>query len=170
VSDGGDFERWYRTEYPRLVTALGLVSGNREEAEEAAAEAFTRCLERWGTPDQPSHPSAWTYTVGLNLLKRRWRHRRREADHVASLPPPSSVEGDEPELELWRAVAALPPRERTAVVLRYLGGLGEKEVAAAMKVSPGTVATSLSRARTKLAAQLRAQGLDAPFREDRSRG
>ena len=137
-----------------------MVAGDRQEAEEAAAEAFARCLARWGTPDQPRNPSAWTYAVGVNLLRRRWKHRRREADHLAAQPPPPAVEGDPLALELWRAVAGLPLRERTAVVLRYVGGLTEREVAEAMDVKPGTVATALSRARGKLADQLRALGLD----------
>ena len=163
MDDHDDFESWYSREYPRLVTALGLVAGNREEAEEAAAEAFTRCLERWNQPNGPKNPSAWTYTVGVNLLRRRWSHRRRDADHARSLPPPAQVESDVPAVELWNAVASLPPRERVAVVLRYLGGLTEREVAVAMKVAPGTVAATLSRARATLATQLRGQGLDPAF-------
>ncbi len=155
-----DFEPWYSREYPRLVTALGLVAGNREEAEEAAAEAFARCHERWDGPNAPKNPSAWTYTVGVNLLRRRWSRRRREADYTRSLAPPIPVEADDPALELWAAVANLPPRERVAVVLRYLGGLTEREVAVAMKIAPGTVAATLSRARADLARQLRSHGLD----------
>lgn len=156
----GDFESWYRQEYPRLVTALQFVAKSREEAEEAAAEAFTRCLERWDRPDAPDNPTAWTYTVGLNLLKRRWARRRRESEYVQTIPPPVSVEGDVPSVELWAAVAGLPERERMAVVLRYLGGLTEREVADAMKIRPGTVAATLFRARKTLAAQLRSLGLD----------
>ena len=167
--DGGpdfeSFEVWYVREHPRLVTALALVAGNREEAEEAAAEAFTRCLERWGTADAPRNPSAWTYTVGVNLLRRRWSRRRREADHLRANVPPVAVEGDLPAVELWAAVASLPPRERVAVVLRYIGGLTEREVAEAMKIKPGTVAATLSRARASLATKLGGQGF-GPTRDD----
>lgn len=170
MTEGGGFEAWYREEHRRLVTALAMVAGDRQEAEEAAAEAFARCLARWGTPEQPRNPSAWTYAVGVNLLRRRWKHRRREADHLAAQPPPAAVEGDPQAIELWRAVAALPPRERMAVVLRYVGGLTEKEVAEAMKVRPGTVATALSRARAKLGAELRAVGLDPTHDEEDRRG
>jgi RNA polymerase sigma factor (sigma-70 family) len=166
VTDHEGFEAWYSQEYSRLVVALGLVARDRQEAEEAAAEAFARCLERWGTPDQPRNPSAWTYTVGVNLLRRRWKRRRREAEHLAAQVVPRGVETEAPALELWSAVAALPPRERVAVVLRYIGGLTEQEIADAMDIKPGTVATSLSRARTKLAAQLRGQGLDPAFERD----
>lgn len=143
-----------------MVTALALVAGNREEAEEAAAEAFTRCLERWNEPNAPRNPSAWTYTVGVNLLRRRWSHRRRDANYTRSNVPPMAVEGDPPAIELWRAVASLPPRERVAVVLRYIGGLTEREVAVAMKIKPGTVAATLSRARKTLGNELRDQGFD----------
>ena len=40
MTDGGAFETWYRDEHRRLVTALAMVAGDRQEAEEAAAEAF----------------------------------------------------------------------------------------------------------------------------------
>ena len=155
-----EFVSWYTREFPRLVTALALVAGDREEAEEAAAEAFTRCLERWDGPDAPRNPSAWTYAVGVNLLRRRWSHRRRDAEHHRSIAPSIAVEGDAPAVELWSAVANLPPRERVAVVLRYIGGLTEREVAVAMKIKPGTVAATLSRARKTLGKELREQGLD----------
>ena len=52
---------------------------------------------------------------------------------------------------MWQAVTALPPRMRTAFALRYLGGLTEAEVAAAMGVAPGTVAATLHDARRRLA-------------------
>jgi len=153
-----------------LVTALRLVAGNMEEAEEAAAEAFTRCLERWERHDAPENPSAWIYAVGVNLLKRRWSRRRREADYTKSLAPPIAVRSDDPAVELWSAVAKLPDRERIAVVLRYIGGLTEREVADAMKVKPGTVAATLFRARKTLGARLRDVGLDPSADEDRDHG
>ena len=49
---------------------------------------------------------------------------------------------------------ALPPRARTAIGLRYLGGLSEAEIAGAMGVAPGTVARLLHDARGRLAAAL----------------
>jgi RNA polymerase sigma-70 factor (ECF subfamily) len=51
-------------------------------------------------------------------------------------------------------VAKLPDRQRTAVVLRYVADLPEADIAAAMKVSRGTVASTLSDARKALARHL----------------
>lgn len=59
-----------------------------------------------------------------------------------------------PDDELWSAVRSLPERQRLAIALRYVADLTEAEVAEAMGVRPGTVAATLSKARTQLATQL----------------
>jgi RNA polymerase sigma-70 factor (ECF subfamily) len=64
---------------------------------------------------------------------------------------------------LWDAVRALPPRARTAIALRYTGGLSEAEVAAAMNVAVGTASATLASARRALAAAL----ADTPEEERR---
>ena len=48
--------------------------------------------------------------------------------------------------ELWQQVRILPARQRTAIALRYVGDLTLREVAAAMRVSEGTVDQHLRRA------------------------
>ena len=56
-----------------------------------------------------------------------------------------------PAGEVWDLVRSLPQRQRTAVVLRYVGDLREEDVAAVMGVTRGTVAATLARARRSLA-------------------
>jgi RNA polymerase sigma-70 factor (ECF subfamily) len=152
--DCDSFEDWYGSEHRRLVNALSVAAGNIDVAREVADEAFARCLERWDSPRRPSNPSAWTYRVAINLLRRRWRLHRREHDMAVRAGPPPSVDLPPPAVELWRAVAALPDRARLAVVLRYLGGLSEPEVAQAMGIATGTVSATLSKARSTLATNL----------------
>ena len=159
MAEGGSFEDWYRTAHPRLVAAMTFLTRDRPAAEDVAAEACSRCLERWESGSAPDDPSAWTYTVAVNLARRRWRRIRRERDLVAATAAASPLTFGDPELELWRAVAALPERARLAVVLRYIAGLGEAEIAAVMGIAPGTVAATLSKARSRLAISLTADGL-----------
>lgn len=59
------------------------------------------------------------------------------------------LSGHDPEL--WAAVATLAERTRQVVVLRYVADLPEADIAAALGVTRGTVATLLSRARRNLA-------------------
>lgn len=170
MEPGGGFEAWYRTAHPRLLASLTLMTGDRSVAEDVAAEACSRCLQRWDEGRPPDDPSAWTYTVAVNLARRTWRRRKKERDLLASVIPPDSLVTAEPELELWRAVAALPDRARTAIVLRYVGGLREGDIALAMGIAPGTVAATLSKARARLGSTLEAEGLGPITTQEDRRG
>lgn len=64
------------------------------------------------------------------------------------------VQPPELDLELWEAVRDLPERMRTAVALRYVADLTEREVADIMGIAAGTVAATLHAARRKLAERL----------------
>lgn len=147
-----DFERWYRGEHPNLLAALTWVSGNPDVALEATDEAFARALERWERVRAMDSPGGWLYRVGLNLVRRGARRAAREERTVGAHWRPDHLPA--PAGEIWAVVQELPPRQRTAVVLRYLLDLREREVAAIMRVSPGTVASTLAAARTRLAAWL----------------
>ncbi|MDM8084204.1 sigma-70 family RNA polymerase sigma factor [Cellulomonas cellasea] len=149
-----DFPLWYQAELPRVCRALALATGDVGLGEEAAAEAFARALASWDRVGRMESPGAWVYTVALNEVRRTWRRARLERRYVErqrleDVPAPVA-----PDDTLWRAVAALPPRARTAVALRYVADLPEAEIADVMNVHRGTVAATLSTARRQLAARL----------------
>jgi RNA polymerase sigma-70 factor (ECF subfamily) len=143
------FEAWYRGSAPRLAASLAVVAGDADIGREAAAEACTRALERWSRVGAMSSPEAWAHTVGVNLIRRRWRRaalERRLASGAGPLTPaPPSLDP-----ELWVAVRGLPLRQRQAVALRYVLDLTQEQVAAAMGVAPGTAAATLTTARRQL--------------------
>jgi len=148
-----DFDRWYRAEHPRVQGLLTVVAGDVDVAREVTAEAFVRALERWDRVGPMESPAAWTYRVGVNLLRRRLRRaafeRRLPHEVPAPVPPPAI------EPELWNAVRSLPVRQRTAIALRYVCDLSQEEIAAVMHVAPGTVSATLTAARRRLATELR---------------
>jgi RNA polymerase sigma-70 factor, ECF subfamily len=153
-SSGGSlpraFEPWYRDEFPRLVRALSLIGGDRELAVDAASEACARALERWEQVGVMASPTGWTYTVGLNILRRTLRRRNLEQLLVHRHTEADPVLSPETQMDLWDALSRLPRRERTAVVLHYFVDLPQHEVANIMSVAPGTVAATLHAARKKL--------------------
>jgi len=151
LGTGDDFAAWYAATFPRVRAAVTLGVGDAWLAEEATAEAYARALARWRVVRDMRRPEAWVYTVALNHVRSRLRRLRLERrylarQHAGYEPPPP-----EPDTALWAAVAALPPRARTAVALRYVADLSEAEVAAAMGISRGTVAATLHKARARLA-------------------
>jgi RNA polymerase sigma-70 factor (ECF subfamily) len=158
VDDGvgadGSFDRWYRTEHPRVLGLLTVVAGDADLAREATAEAFTRALERWDRVGAMASPSAWTYRVGVNLLRRRAQRSALERRLLPRMPTPTAPPAV--DWELWEAVRALPTRQRTAVALRYVCDLPQDEIAAVMGIAVGTVSATLTAARRRLAADLRA--------------
>jgi RNA polymerase sigma factor (sigma-70 family) len=150
-----DFDDWYRAESPAMVGVLHAAIGNRALAEDAVAEAFARAWARWSTVGAMERRTGWIYRVALNQCHSSHRRRRLEQRHLDRSPAPGAVPPPEPVDErLLAALGDLSPRARTAVVLRYAADLSEPDVADAMGVSRGTVATTLHRARRSLADSL----------------
>ena len=143
------------TGYPRLVAAVALVSGSRPAAEDAVQEALLRAWERSERGEQIESLPAWVTTVSLNLARSGLRRVLAERRARARLGGTSSGELEEADrLDLEQALAALPRRQREAVVLRYYLGMDTREVARVLRVGEGTVKSTLFRARAALARAL----------------
>ena len=76
------------------------------------------------------------------------------AGNHGSVPAPAG--------EAWALVAALPERQRTAVVLRHVADLTEPEIARVMGITRGTVSSTLSDAHRALRAQLADEAEEPP--------
>lgn len=141
------FDDFYEANIAQLVGALGATLNDRELGLEAAQEAMVRACERWGTVANYDNPMGWCFRVGMNWSTSRWRKLRREtsleADHLASLAP---VHLETTNDALRDALLKLPMKQRSVVVLRYWMGWTTEEIAAALDIAPGTVASRMSRA------------------------
>jgi len=154
--ESAGFETWYRAEHPRVLAALSVVARDPDLAQEVAAEAFARALQRWDRVAAMDSPGGWTYRVALNVLRRRGRRAALERRLLPRLAPAATIAVPAYAIDVWQVVTGLAPRMRTAVALRYLGGLTEAEVADVMGIAPGTVAATLHQARRQLAPLLAA--------------
>lgn len=162
---GPDFEGWYVNEHPRLLSSMTVAAGDVDLAAEVVDEAFARAFERWSRVGPMESPAGWTYVTALNALRRRARRRSIEMRlhlrnrHVDNDPPADW------SVEVWDALAQLPPRERTAMALRYVADMTTDQIADAMGIAPGTVGSTLHAARRNLAAALGDESADViePF-------
>ncbi len=107
------------------------------------------------------HPLAYARRILVNraLTGSARRTRRRQEliapmprEHTAGAAAAGGVDGHD---ELMAALAALPPRQRAVLVLRYFLDLPEAEVAAALKCSLGTVKSTTSRGLARLEQAMR---------------
>ena len=152
-----DVERLFRTHHGNLVRYLSRRLGDRDWAEEVAQETFVRALRQPGTL---TNERAWLFTVANNLVRdqarmdaRRRRHlqllREEHADDVVE-PVSSSFERAQDAAMARRALDELAERDRLALLMRE-EGLDYGEIAEALELSVGSVGTTLSRARRRLA-------------------
>jgi RNA polymerase sigma-70 factor (ECF subfamily) len=146
-----------------LRFAVRLMAGDRAEAEDVAQEAMLRLWKIAGQWRQgEAKVTSWLYRVVANLVTDRQRKRRRDGpplDQIAE-PPDPAPSAAEAMTEAARAAALdaalgqLPDRQRQAVVLRHIEGLGNPEIAAIMDIGVEAVESLTARGKRALAAIL----------------
>lgn len=157
VIDEAEIERFVREDYARLVNAVALVAGDLATAEDLVQEALARAWVRSARHPIDSLPN-WVAAVALNLSRSRWRRvvtERRARARLVEEPRPGGVGTVDDAVDVRRALASLPRRQREVAVLRYLLALSTTETAAVLGVGEGTVKNSLAKARVALAGTLR---------------
>jgi RNA polymerase sigma-70 factor (sigma-E family) len=134
------FETLYREEYAPMVRLAYLLVGSAETAEEVVQDSFLRVRDRVAAVERPG---AYLRRTVVNGCRNQHRHRDVERRGFARL---ARVDWAEPELDhLADALAALPPRQRAVLVLRYYLDCTELEIAEALGCRPGTVKSLASR-------------------------
>jgi RNA polymerase sigma-70 factor (sigma-E family) len=146
----------FRARYPEMVRLANLLGA--DDPEDIAQEAFARLIRKHDSLRNPEAALAYVRASVCNLTRNRHRHLR-----VVRLHTPAGRHEDSSEQvvmvredhrEVLAALAELPPRRREAIVLRYWLDLSEREIAAAMGCSPGTVKSHVSRGLAALASAL----------------
>lgn len=149
---------------PRLLALASRLLGDAEEARDVAQESF---LKIWKTAGQWRSGHArfdtWLHRVTLNLCYDRMRRRKEyplDDDEplieIADTAPPPHDQclADAQNAQMAAALAALPARQREAIVLQYYQELSNTEAAAAMEISVEALESLLSRARRNLRSHL----------------
>lgn len=149
---------------PRLLALAGRLLGDAEEARDIAQESFLRVWKNaasWRSGQ--ARFDTWLHRVALNLCYDRLRSRRERPlnavaveeepliEAIDSSPSPAEqLQHQAQSAQLAAALAALPERQREAIVLQYYQELSNIEAAALMEVSVEALESLLSRARRNL--------------------
>lgn len=148
------FAEVFRRHYPRLVGLARRVLGDGAEAEDVAQEALLALRTDPVAVRGDDDVAAWLSRVVTNRSLNRVRGRRR-ADVRAQVaaarelrlpgdgPDDAAVDADERE-RVRAALAVLPERQATALLLRHAGH-SDREIAAALGVAEGSVGVLLAR-------------------------
>jgi RNA polymerase sigma-70 factor (sigma-E family) len=150
-----DFEEYFRGRAPTLLRTAYLLTGDRHLAEDLVQDAFARTHRAWRRLQNGNHADAYVRRAMYHLQVSFWRRRRVAEVLPGQLPDryggqPDHAGAAVERLALRQALLALPVRQRTAVVLRFLEDRSEAETAEIMNCSVGTIKSHTSRGLARL--------------------
>jgi RNA polymerase sigma-70 factor (ECF subfamily) len=156
----GHFEQLVRTYQDRLFGFALRLTGSRQDAEEATQDAFVRAYRALnGYPEDRRRElrlRPWLYQITLNVVRNRVRRPSLAVVPVdgpignglaanASEQPERVALRAEGEARLAKAIASLPSRYASAVVLRHVQGLSYAEAAEVLNQPVGTTKSDVHR-------------------------
>ena len=148
------FAELYRATVTDLYAYVATLLGDRAAAEDVVAQAYERAYRKRRTYD-PARGSerAWLFGIARNAALDELR-RRRKVVPIALDPADDVLTAPEDDADrratVRAAMAALAPRDRELVALKYQADLSAAGIARVLGVSESTVGTRLHRAMTKL--------------------
>lgn len=153
------FNAFLEVWHQRLYAYSRRMMGNHEDAADVTQEVLVQVFKSAHQFAGRSAFSSWVYAVAgrkaLDALKKRNRERTLDFDESytlarAALQADALFSGDEAELALHAAIAALPPRQRQVFTLRYFDGLPFAEIASITGTSEGNLKAAYHHAATKI--------------------
>jgi RNA polymerase sigma-70 factor, ECF subfamily len=152
-------EAVYRAERARvLATAIRVMNGDFDLAEEVVQETFATAIARWPLEGAPDDPLGWLIVVARNkaidLIRRKVKLRDITAFAIdepqCEDAEPARIPDDRLRLIFTCCHPALARESQVALTLHTLGGLTTEEIARAFLIQPATLAQRLVRAKHKI--------------------
>ncbi|MFD9591144.1 SigE family RNA polymerase sigma factor [Kitasatospora sp. NPDC059973] len=158
-----EFHDFFERHYAELARLAHLLTGETDAADDLAADALLALWQRWDRLRAADHPLAYARGVVANMARARIRSAVRERRRVLLFWSRAPERTDGPDtaavLDVRSALARLPFRKRACVVLRHAFDLSEKDTAAALGVSVGTVKSQTSKGMAELERALGARAV-----------
>jgi RNA polymerase sigma factor (sigma-70 family) len=150
------FEALYRSSRDDVYAYVTGLLRDRAAAEDVTAAAFERAYRKRSRFDpRRGTPRAWLFGIARNAALDELRRRRRHTELVdepldESAAPEERVDVSLRRAALRAALAALTPRERELIALKFFAGLSNAEIADVLNVSETNAGTRLHRTIQKL--------------------
>lgn len=148
-----DFEEYVAVRGQSLLRLAYLFTGDQRAAEDLVQTALVKVYRRWPRVARADHPDAYVRKVIANAYvdHRRRRSNGETAADAAIISRLGPVVADHADThadrdELWRALMALPRKQRAVLVLRFYEDCDDHTIAEVLRCSEGTVRSNASRA------------------------
>lgn len=147
ADEEGEFRECFRLLYPAAGRVALRILGDRDAAEDIAAEALARAFARWRSIRDLPYRDAWVLRVAANLAIDSVRRRR---PLVAAARPLEIEERVAAHIVVAAALRSLSRRQRDVIVLRYFSDLTDDQVATALGIGVGSVKSHMRRGLDRL--------------------
>jgi RNA polymerase sigma factor (sigma-70 family) len=127
-----------------------VASAGPQDADDCFQETFIAALRAYPRLRDGSNLRAWLLTIAHRKAIDAHRARGRRPVPVAEPPETAAPASNSRDPDLWERVRALPPKQRGAVVLRYVGDLSHAEIARTLRCSDDAARRSLHEGLAKL--------------------
>ena len=156
-----EFTEWLSARTPALLRYAFMLTADREVAADLLQDVLIKVGARWSHVKK-GEPDAYVRRALTNQAITQGKRRRRERslEVVAEVATPDPTTNVDKAIAVQQAMAALPPRQRATVVLRYFEDYSEVMIAQALDCSVGTVKSQLHKASVALRASLSDQRLN----------
>lgn len=156
-ASGTRLEALYAEHARGAIRLAFLMTGDEQQAQDIAQEAFVRIAGRFHDLRNPDAFPGYLRTTVLNLSRGYLRRLRTQRDYTQRAAgeveaPREDTEGRD---EMWRALQRLPHRQRAALVLRYYEDLSERQAADALGCSVSAMKSLVTRGLQALRAEMR---------------
>jgi RNA polymerase sigma-70 factor (ECF subfamily) len=172
--DEDTFRLFYERTARPVWAYLSRMTGDAKLAEDLLQETYYRFLRAGGTHESDAHRRNYLFRIATNLV-----HDHRRRPHADRVPITDGIDAADTRvdarvaertarrLDLARAMDRLKPRERDMLWLAYANGSSHQEIADALGLKRASIKLLLFRARRRLAALLRAPGVQCGQRGHR---
>lgn len=157
TGDVDAFDQLVGVHQDRIYQLAYRITGNREDAWDAAQEAFLKAYRSLPAFRETASFATWMHRVTVNtaldIVRRRPAQRTQVLDEAVVLSgddPADQAQRKDLQRRIHHAIATLPVEHRVVVILRDLEGLAYDEIARTLRIPIGTVRSRLSRGRDTL--------------------
>jgi RNA polymerase sigma-70 factor (sigma-E family) len=153
-ADEEDFRGFVAARSGALLSFAYVLTGDRHDAEDVVQTALAATALAWHRVRRQDSPEGYVrraiVNTHLNAQRRRPWRERPAAELPEVVVPRQVADGVDDRDAMWRVLAALPPRQRAVLVLRYYEDLSEADIADLLGCSRGTVKSQAAKALDRL--------------------
>jgi RNA polymerase sigma-70 factor (ECF subfamily) len=161
AADREVFERFFRAHERDVFGYLWRLTGEEQAAYDLSQETFLRAWQHFDRVRTYERPAGWLLRIATNLALTYLKRRKAPVGAATALPDEGGPAASDPAWRLAEResvagiLAALPERQRAALVLFDVYGLNGEELAGALGISVAAAKMLLARARAQFRALYR---------------